>query len=100
MSQYARRGRRERQSGDSATAGQGDRFCEHLANQTAASGPERGADSHLFLPRNITSQQQVGKVRANDQHHHSYRARQYDQRRAEASTGVFLECLDSGLKIS
>ena len=68
---------------------------EHLANQPAAPGAERGANGHLLLPRGRAREQEIGQIGADDQHDDADRAGEHQER---VRAGVPLTCPASRLR--
>jgi hypothetical protein len=56
-------------------------------------------DSEFLLPRCAAREQQVRKVRADDQHHYAHRERQQNHRRAHRAADVFGERFQTRLEI-
>jgi hypothetical protein len=54
-----------------------------LPDDTRPSGAERRADGHLARPVHRPREEQVGDVRAGDQHHERHRAKQHEERRPD-----------------
>jgi hypothetical protein len=62
---------------------------EHLADETAAPGSQRGTDGHFFLARRRAGHEQVREIGTHDQHHYADRAGQHNQRGADTAAHVF-----------
>jgi hypothetical protein len=87
----SRAGEGEKQAERRTTTRKQDALREYLANQAGFAGSERGADGNLFLARGPARQQQVGEIRADNQHYHADGAREQKQRRAKASAHIARE---------
>ena len=95
MSQCARPHNRQHDSQHRPAAGEGHAFGEHLADQTRPSRAERRANRNLLLTGGSARQQHVGKIRADNQHHHTHGACQHEKSRAQTAADVFAQETDS-----
>ena len=67
--------------------------------QPPLSGPQRGANGDFLLAGGGAGEQQIGEVRAHDQHHHADRECQHQQRRPDAAAHVFGQRHEAAFKI-
>ena len=77
---------RQREADEAAGQGQQQALRQPLAQQPAATGPERHAHGHLVPARGVAGEQQVGEVRAGDQQHDRSDALEQQQRPGEGAT--------------
>ena len=80
----------QRHSDGGSDQRQHDALGQHLPNQAAAAGAERGADANLPLSRRRPHQQEICHVRARDEEHQHDRPHEHHERRPDVSD-MFLE---------
>ena len=85
----------ERQADADGACGETDeeRLGEQLADDTAASRPERDAYAQLAHSARCAGQQKIGGIAAGDQQHDGHRAEQQPQQRTHVANGAVNEVL-------
>ena len=99
MRHQARAAHRQGQAEGGAAAGEHHALGDHLADQSTASRAERGANGHLLLAGHGTRQQEIRKVRADDQHHDAHGTGKHEQSGAEAAGDELFERDDLGADV-
>ena len=89
--QQARSRHRENQAQRGGAAGEHDALGQHLPDQAAAARSHRDPDGHFLLPCRGPREQQIRKIRADDQHHDPDSAGEHKESRAKTPADVIFE---------